>query len=176
MPLEAVWRKWLASAEGFVPATQAHQACRAGAATQALFRLYAHAPRSFPGWPEGSLWEGARIPERLDTRWGDHSLSAAARALLAAALADHRNRRFVLLSESDLPLYDPLTTHQQLLAQRRSMINACPGGAELMPHRWSPRMETPRLRAEHWRKSNQWWALTREHAELVVEDDEVYPM
>lgn len=34
-------------------------------------------------------------------------------------------------------------------------------------------MAGPRLRREHWRKSNQWFALTAEHARLVVSDKEV---
>jgi hypothetical protein len=34
-------------------------------------------------------------------------------------------------------------------------------------------MEGPHLKWEHWRKSNQWFALTAEHARLVVSDSEV---
>lgn len=35
-----------------------------------------------------------------------------------------------------------------------------------------PTMQTPHMRAEHWRKSNQFFGLTRRHAELVVADTE----
>jgi hypothetical protein len=34
-------------------------------------------------------------------------------------------------------------------------------------------MESPTLRREHWRKSNQWFALTARHAQLVLEDTAV---
>ena len=34
-------------------------------------------------------------------------------------------------------------------------------------------MAGPKLKKEHWRKSAQWFALTRYHAELVVSDVEV---
>ena len=37
----------------------------------------------------------------------------AARALLRAALRNPRNRKFVLLSEADLPLYSPLLLYTQ---------------------------------------------------------------
>ena len=34
-------------------------------------------------------------------------------------------------------------------------------------------MESPSLNRSHWRKSGQWFALQRRHAELVVADTEV---
>ena len=34
-------------------------------------------------------------------------------------------------------------------------------------------METPQFRQDHWRKSQQWWVLSREHAQLVVADRHV---
>ena len=58
-------------------------------------------------------------------RWGTFALVDATRALLRAALRDPANQRLVLLSESGVPLYPPAATHQQLLAERRSRINAC---------------------------------------------------
>ena len=41
---------------------------------------------------------------------------------------------------------------------------------ERHPHRWSDKMESATFRREHWRKSSQWFALNREHAELVMGD------
>ncbi len=49
----------------------------------------------------------------------------AERALLAAALSDPLNQRFVLLSDSCLPLYPPATIYLQLVAEQRSRVNAC---------------------------------------------------
>ena len=34
-------------------------------------------------------------------------------------------------------------------------------------------MESPTLKKEHWRKSGQWFALNRQHVEIVVDDTEV---
>ena len=39
--------------------------------------------------------------------------------------------------------------------------------------RWSDKMEGPRLKKVHWRKSAQWFALTAEHAKLMVSDAEI---
>lgn len=44
------------------------------------------------------------------------------------------------MSESDIPLYDPLTLHQQLLAEDKSRVNACNHTAR-HEWRWSPDMQ-----------------------------------
>lgn len=65
----------------------------------------------------------------------------AERRLLAAALRNPLNQRFVLLSESCIPLYPPGLVWLQLLAEERSRINACANDTDVedvsrrMPHR-----------------------------------------
>lgn len=49
----------------------------------------------------------------------------AARALLKEALRDPLNQRFILVSESGLPLYPPDVVYTQLMYSRLSRINAC---------------------------------------------------
>lgn len=39
---------------------------------------------------------------------------------------------------------------------------------------WPRPPQTPHLKRQHLRKSSQFWALTRQHAELVASDEEVY--
>ena len=99
---------------------------------QRLFRVYTHAPPSFPGYPRGSIFRGTMIEDRLSTTWGDHSMVEATRRLLQAALLDGAgggsggiNRKFMLLSESCAPIYHPAVVHQQLLHERLSRIDAC---------------------------------------------------
>lgn len=38
------------------------------------------------------------------------------------------------------------------------------------PERWDPIMDTPVMHLEHWRKSHEWFALSREHAQLAADD------
>lgn len=45
--------------------------------------------------------------------------------LLAAALKDPLNQRFVLLSESCVPLYSPQVVYMQLLSEQGSRVDAC---------------------------------------------------
>ena len=87
-----------------------------------------------------------------------------------------RLRRFVLISESDIPLYDPLTFYLQLMSESRSYVNACPAGPheDLMPRRWSDKMKTNHMNDTHWRKSSQWFAMRRKHAAVVVDDLEIF--
>ncbi|KAL4426019.1 hypothetical protein ABPG75_010035 [Micractinium tetrahymenae] len=140
---------------------------------QHLFSVYIHAPPDFKGYPGGSLFAKRLIPRRIPTGWGDISLVEATRNLLWEAFRDPLNQRFILLSESDIPLYDPLTLHQQLLAEDKSRVNACLHNNRF-ERRWSNIMKTEHMNASHWRKSTQWIGLTRAHAELVLRDEEVY--
>lgn len=182
MPHEALWLAWLEEARGAVPAALAAEQCSRGpagaaacAAAGELYAVHVHAPPGF-SYPEGSFWGAKRTDVSVETRWGDPSLVSATRVLLAAAAADPSVQRFVLLSESDIPLYDPLTLHAQLMAEQRSRVNACRlGGGRDMARRWTPAMATPRLNDSHWRKSSQWFSLTRAHAAAVLADGEVWP-
>eukprot|EP00887_Chlorella_sp_A99_P001689 scaffold8.g1689.t1 len=63
----------------------------------------------------GSLFAGYQIPRRVEVAWGQWSVAEAERRLLAAALADPRNQRFVLLSETCAPLHPPQLLYMQLL-------------------------------------------------------------
>ena len=46
--------------------------------------------------------------------------------------------------------------------------------SNIMSHRWSDKMASDQLTKEHWRKSSQWFAVTREHAQVIVDDVVVY--
>lgn len=140
---------------------------------QHLFSVYIHAPPGFLGYARGSLWYNRLIKHRVHTQWGAHSLVEATRHLLWEAYRDPLNTRFLLLSETDLPLYDPLTLWQQLQAEQNSRVDTC-RHQNTSPWRWDPRMETKRMKFHHWRKSPQWLAMKRDHVSLVLKDEEVY--
>ena len=99
----------------------------------------------------------------------------AERRLLGNALLDFSNKRFVLLSESCIPLFNFTTIYSYLLASNLSFLGSFddPG-----PHglgRYSPQM-LPLIEASHWRKGAQWFELHRELAILVVSDRTYYPL
>ncbi|KAL4420725.1 hypothetical protein ABPG75_010381 [Micractinium tetrahymenae] len=201
MPFIRLWDEWMGSVDGLVPSygaaalgcgQEAVERVRrvGGAATgprgqplplylrQHLFSVYVHAPAQFKQrYERGSIFYGRKTKARLTTRWGTHSLVAAARLLLQEALQDPRNQRFLLLSESDVPLWPAGLLYLQMMGEPKSSLNACAPStqqevADSQPH-------TARLLgipATAWRKSSQWISLTREHARLVAEDREVEPV
>ena len=61
----------------------------------------------------------------LQTRWGTHSLTKAILLLMETALEEPLNQRFVLLSESDIPLYPPAVVWLQLTSEQKSRIHSC---------------------------------------------------
>lgn len=92
---------------------------------QHLFSIYVHSQPGFPGYCNGSLFRGREIPTRSTTCWGCHNLASAAKRLLMQAMQDKRNVKFVLLSESDLPLHPPLVG-----AGHTPAVAAVQGGAQ----------------------------------------------
>lgn len=143
-------------------------------AGQALFTVYVHTPPNVT-LPATSPFAGREIEDRVATAWGSHSIVEATRRLLAAALADPRNQRFVLLSETCAPLYPAAATYAQLMAEPKSRVNACApaAGVDVGIHRFSPRMERGALRKAAWRKSSQWVTLTRPHAARLAADTDI---
>ncbi len=61
----------------------------------------------------------------LQTHWGTHAITKAILLLMEFALEESLNERFVLLSESDIPLYPPAVMYLQLMSEQKSRIHAC---------------------------------------------------
>lgn len=100
-------------------------------AGQSLFSIYVHPSPGYPLYGEHSLFRGREIEPRLQgARWS-HSLVLIFLHLLEAALYDDAvaNSHFVLVSESDVPLYHGSVLYSQLLAERRSRAGS--GGSYL---------------------------------------------
>jgi len=117
------------------------------------------------------------IQNRLNPTWGSADLVQATRFLLWEAFRDPSNQRFILMSESDLPLFHPLVFYRQILGEERSRANAWPRPrGQLDTWRWTWRMAMPPylIAAGFWRKSSQFFSLIRSHAELVLRDKDVF--
>uniref|UniRef100_K4B5R8 Uncharacterized protein n=1 Tax=Solanum lycopersicum TaxID=4081 RepID=K4B5R8_SOLLC len=104
--------------------------------------------------------------------WGEASMIGAERLLLNEALKDSANTRFVLLSESCIPLYNFSYLYSYLTASPRSFVDSFLDKKE---ERYSPNM-TPYVPMSKWRKGSQWITLIGKHAEVVADDDVVFPV
>ncbi|CAL5228886.1 g12101 [Coccomyxa viridis] len=193
---EPLWKLWFQHLAGMVPvsALRIHDGCAAdqigflqkvcGPAArgnviqqQHLFNVYVHVGANevnFTGFPETSIFYGRDIKARVHVDWGTFSLVAALKELIMSGLEDRLNQKFMLISESGIPLYPGETMWVELMVEEKSRINACElGTLNNMYHRWTPEMETDFLKQHHWRKSSQWVTLRRDHAQIIGEDKEL---
>jgi hypothetical protein len=84
------------------------------------------------------------------------TLPGCRQALLRAALADPLNQKFVLMSESGIPLYPPTALWSALMSERLSRINVCNG--------FRVRLRRPRAPP---RDSIRWWKAERGRARPI---------
>ncbi|KAK9905675.1 hypothetical protein WJX75_004479 [Coccomyxa subellipsoidea] len=182
---ESSWALWFQHAAGLLPVSSlredpagdgdgdagcdggrvllAQQWCSAGAQgngvlqRQHLFSVYIHPLPDYGTFPEESIFWGREIEDRIQ-------------ASMLAAVRDPLNQKFVLLSESGIPLYPPTAVYAQLMAEDKSRIDSC-GIGRTDPWRFSGRMGWA-LR-EHWRKSSQWFALSRKHVQIILDDTHI---
>eukprot|EP00899_Mesostigma_viride_P014996 jgi/Mesvir1/23498/Mv22340-RA.1 len=160
---EALWDRFLKGHEG-------------------KYSVYVHAP---PGWRYDdknsitNLFRGRELAGSDWVQWGGISVIDAERRLLQAALNDPTldgdgrrvsNERFVLLSESCIPIRNFTFTYDYLMASNNhSFLDSFID----VNSRYNPAMD-PIIPPDKWRKGSQWFALTREHAQLAAEDTYYY--
>ncbi|XP_062151416.1 glycosyltransferase BC10 [Alnus glutinosa] len=113
-----------------------------------------------------------QVNDSVQVDWGEASMIQAERILLKHALEDPFNERFVFLSDSCIPLYNFSYTYDYIMSTSRSFVDSF---ADTKEGRYNPKM-APVIPVHNWRKGSQWVVLTRKHAEVVVEDNTVFPM
>ncbi|XP_010471453.1 PREDICTED: uncharacterized protein LOC104751239 [Camelina sativa] len=158
LPLAKLWERFFQGHEG-------------------LFSIYIHTSDPFyvdDSTPESSPFYRRRIPSK-EVKWGMVSMVEAERRLLANALLDAGNHRFVLLSESDIPLFNFSTVYSYLVNSQHSYVDIydLPGPAGR--GRYNRRM-SPVISRGNWRKGSQWFEIDREVAEAVVSDTIYIPV
>ncbi|KAG0480713.1 hypothetical protein HPP92_011571 [Vanilla planifolia] len=138
-----------------------------------LYSIYVHADPSFnESAPAGSVFHGRRVPSK-EVQWGALSMMEAERRLLANALLDFSNERFVLLSESCIPLFDFPTVRFYLLNSTVSFVESYDRPSPDARGRYSRRMQ-PLIPADRWRKGSQWFELRRDLVIEVVADSHFF--
>ncbi|KAG8049371.1 hypothetical protein GUJ93_ZPchr0009g341 [Zizania palustris] len=139
-----------------------------------LFSVYVHSTPGYrPDFPPTSVFYRRQVPSQV-ARWGETNMFDAERRLLANALLDSGNERFVLVSETCVPLHGFPAVYRYLTQSRHSFVGSFydPG-----PHgrgRYRAGL-APEVSPEQWRKGAQWFELERSLAVFVVGDDRYYP-
>ncbi|CAN1181165.1 Glycosyltransferase BC10 [Linum perenne] len=134
---------------------------------QTLYSIYVHSTPSYVAPPDESpLFRYRRIPSKRVV-WGKFNMMEAERRLLANALLDISNQRFVLLSESCIPLFNFSSIYTYLINSRQVYVEAYDSPAART--RYTPDM-LPEMKISQWRKGSQWFEIDRDLAIEVVSD------
>ncbi|XP_058088712.1 glycosyltransferase BC10 [Magnolia sinica] len=140
-----------------------------------LYSIYVHSHPSFNGTvPEESIFHGRRIPSKV-VQWGNLNMLEAERRLLANALLDFSNERFILLSESCIPLFNFSTVYSYLTNSTKTFVEAYDDPGPTGRGRYSNRMR-PRVKLDQWRKGSQWFEMDRSLAVEIVSDRRYFPV
>ncbi|KAI8532028.1 hypothetical protein RHMOL_Rhmol11G0181200 [Rhododendron molle] len=133
-----------------------------------LLSIYVHAR---PGYElnvsNTSAFYGRQIPSQ-HVEWGSGSLVDAERRLLAYALLDFSNERFVLLSESCIPIQNFPTVYHYLTRSSHSFVESYYNPARY--RRWMG----PTISPSDWRTGSQWFEINRVLAAAIVSDTKYY--
>ncbi|RHN64880.1 putative glycosyl transferase, family 14 [Medicago truncatula] len=105
-----------------------------------------------------------------EVKWGENSMIEAEKRLLANALLDFSNQRFVLLSESCIPLFNFSTIYTYLMNSRLSFVEANDIRGAQGRGRYNYRMR-PLIELSQWRKGSQWFQIDRYLAVHIVSDE-----
>ncbi|KAL4339390.1 hypothetical protein GQ457_08G014530 [Hibiscus cannabinus] len=140
---------------------------------QGLYTIYVHAhPDYNETIPQTSVFHGRRIPSQ-PVYWGTASMIDAERRLLANALLDATNQRFVLLSDSCIPLFRFKKIYDYLINSNLSFLGLYDDPRKPGRGRYNPQM-SPTVNLTDWRKGSQWFEMHREMALHVVSDQTYY--
>ncbi|KAJ4785277.1 hypothetical protein LUZ62_036523 [Rhynchospora pubera] len=155
LPLAPLWEKFFKGHECF-------------------YSIYVHAlPSYLANFTSDSVFYQRYIPSKV-TEWGKMSMCDAEKRLLANALLDISNERFVLLSESCIPLYDFNTTYNYITRSNYSFVNIIDDPGPYGQGRYNPNM-APEVNLTQWRKGSQWFEVNRELAVAIIKDTLYYP-
>ncbi|CAK7351475.1 unnamed protein product [Dovyalis caffra] len=144
-------------------------------ADTANFSIFVHSEPGFEfdeSTTRSHFFYGRQLKNSIQVIWGESSMIEAERLLLDAALEDPANQRFVLLSDSCVPLYNFSYIYSYLMASPRSFVDSFLDAKEGRHH---PKM-SPVIPKNKWRKGSQWITLIRSHAEVIVDDDVILPV
>ncbi|XP_076913972.1 glycosyltransferase BC10-like [Bidens hawaiensis] len=154
LPLGPFWERFFKGHEGF-------------------FSIYIHTSLDFNYEPpNSSAFYKRRIPSK-HVQWGKSTMIDAERRLLTNALLDFSNQRFILLSETCIPLFNFTTIYNYLINANQSFLSLFDDPTKIGRGRYNKRMG-PTITLEDWRKGSQWFAINKELAVEIISDNLYY--
>ncbi|CAI9785396.1 unnamed protein product [Fraxinus pennsylvanica] len=142
---------------------------------EGLFSIYLHTSPEFTYEPpKSSVFYKRRIPSK-PVHWGRSTMIDGERRLLANALLDFSNERFILLSEACIPLFNFTTIYDYLINSNQSFLSSFDDPRPIGRGRYNKRM-SPSITLFDWRKGSQWFEVNRKLAIEIVSDITYYPI
>ncbi|XP_022727540.1 uncharacterized protein LOC111283343 [Durio zibethinus] len=142
---------------------------------ESYFSIYLHTPPAFHvNVSSHSPFYARQIPSQ-HVEWGTVSLADAERRLLANALLDFSNERFVLLSESCIPVYNFPTVYKYLIGSTYSFVESYDEPSRYGRGRYNRKM-LPDIKLYQWRKGSQWFEMHRSVAIYIISDTKYYAL
>ncbi|KAG0496509.1 hypothetical protein HPP92_001027 [Vanilla planifolia] len=136
---------------------------------EGLYSVYVHALPDYKfNVSKNSSFYKRQIPSE-DVQWGSITLLDAEKRLLANALLDFSNERFVLLSESCIPVFNFPTVYEYLINSAQSFVQSYDDDSPRGRGRYNTRMR-PAILLSQWRKGSEWFELNRKLAIDIVAD------
>jgi hypothetical protein len=114
-------------------------------------------------------YEFIHFSSHQDVEWGSISMVDAEKRLLANALLDFSNERFVLLSESCIPIYKFSIVYKYLIRSKHSFVESYDAPTRYARGRYNQKMH-PDIHLYQWRKGSQWFEIQRDLAVYLVSD------
>ncbi|KAJ3691673.1 hypothetical protein LUZ61_020837 [Rhynchospora tenuis] len=140
-----------------------------------LYSVYVHTlPDYRLNVSKDSAFYGRQIPSE-EVSWGSITLVDAEKRLLANALLDYSNERFVLLSESCIPVFNFPTVYEYLINSAQSYVESYFIETPQCEGRYNRRM-APHITLDQWRKGSEWFELSRELAVNILSDVKYYSL
>ncbi|XP_039055534.1 glycosyltransferase BC10-like [Hibiscus syriacus] len=156
LPLAPLWEKFFMGHEG-------------------LYSIYIHtSPKFVDEPPVTSVFYKRKIPSK-PVQWGNATMVDAERRLLANALLDCANERFVLLSETCIPVFNFTTVYNYLINAKQSFIGSFDDPRPTGRGRYNKQM-LPKVSLADWRKGSQWFEVNRKLALNIISDEMYYPL
>ncbi|KAG8384100.1 hypothetical protein BUALT_Bualt04G0082900 [Buddleja alternifolia] len=139
------------------------------------YSIYVHPHPSYnESVPQDSAFYARRIPSQ-SVYWGQLTMIDAERRLLANALLDPSNQRFVLLSDSCIPVFNFTRVYNHIMGANLSSLQIFDDPRKAGRGRYIPQM-WPEVTIEQWRKGSQWFEIHSELAVKIVSDKKYYKL
>ncbi|KAJ6356853.1 hypothetical protein OIU78_004863 [Salix suchowensis] len=124
--------------------------------------------------PESPVFDERQIPSK-PAEWGRATMIDAERRLLANALLDFSNERFVLLSETCIPVFNFSTIYNYLTNSNQSFLGSFDDPRHTGRGRYNKKMR-PAVTLSDWRKGSQWFEAHRKVAIEMISDVKYHPV